>query len=321
LPVAAEELREAADALAGARDAWLALTRLWEVITTDTQDAVSPVTVDASDLVLRMGRLVFGDARWTPAWREPGQTDGRRLAPGQADLRMTLAAVHHSIDAIGFVAHADADGVAAAGQADRLYMPARILGDIDAGSRPYRTAPADRVFVLRCAYQNAVDSTERAARMMDTLAVRCGTASNILGLMRATAPASVAGPELRMRPDVLAVALRSFDRPEGSHRGHADVDEQVIVRAYVEDGLTIRQCSFMFLIDPAKVSAILQANGVRPGADRGRDAGMNEREAGPRPSRRRAAQQREPADGRRVIPPPAIGASQSGQGQAPSPRA
>jgi hypothetical protein len=248
----AEELREAAAALAGARDAWLALTRLWQVITTDTQDAASPVTVDASDLDLRMGRLVFGEPRWTPAWREPGQPEGDRLAPDEASLRMTLAAVHQAIDAIEFIAHADADGVRAAGKAGRLYMPARILGDMDAGRRPYRIAPADRVFVLRCAYQNAADSTERAARLMDTLAVRCGAASNVLALLRAAAPASVAGPELRMRPDVLAVALRSFDRPEGSHRGRADVDEQVIVRAYLEDGLTIRQCSFMFLMDPAK---------------------------------------------------------------------
>lgn len=270
--LAAGELREAASALGSASDAWLALTRLWQVITTDTQDAVSPVTVDASDLVLRMGRLVSGDPRWTPARRDVGSPGAAGLAPDAASLRMVLAAVHHAIDAIGSVARADADGVRAAARAGRLYMPARILGEAEPGRLPYRTAPADRVFLLQAAYQSVVDSCDRAARVMDGLCGQPGGASRVLALARAACPAVSAERALRVQPDVLATALEGFGRPFRSYRPHVDVDDRAVLGAYLNDGLTILECTYLFGRDPHGISAILQANGVRLRTDRGRDA-------------------------------------------------
>jgi hypothetical protein len=267
--VAAGELREAAAALAGASDARPTLTRLWQVITTDTQGAVSPVIIDASDLVLRMGRLVSGDPGWTPARRDAGRGDAARLAPDAASLRMVLAAAHHAIDAIGAVARADADGVRAAARAARLYMPARILG-VEVGRFPYRTAPADRVFLLQAAYQSVVDSCDRAARVMDGLCGRSGGASRVLALARAACPAVDAERVVRVQPDVLAAALQGFGRPFRSYRPRVDVDDRAVYGAYVNDGLTILECTYLFGRDPRVISAILRANGVKPGTDRGR---------------------------------------------------
>jgi hypothetical protein len=291
--LAAGELREAADALGGASDAWLALARLWQVITTDTQDAVSPVTIDASDLVLRMGRLVSGDPRWTPARRDAGPPDAARLAPDAASLRMVLAAVHHAIDAIGSVARADADGVQVAARAGRLYMPARILGDVEVGRLPYRTAPADRVFLLQAAYQSVVDSCDRAARVMDGICGESGGASRVLALARAACPVVSADRALRVQPDVLATALEGFGRPFRSYRPHVEVDDRAVLGAYLNDGLTILECTYLFGRDPHVISAILQANGVRLRADRGRGARPDALGSAASPS---AGVERRPAD-------------------------
>jgi hypothetical protein len=321
-PVTAGELSDAAAAFGGAREAWKTLTGLWQVITTDTQEAVSLVTIDVSDLVLRMGRLVFGDPRWTPAWRDPRPPDAARLAPDGARLRMVLTATHHAIDAVELVARADADGVRAAGQASRLYMPASILGYVDIGKRPYRTAPADRVFLLRAAYQSAADSSGQAARAMDKLAVQSDAVSRGLALLRTASTAGHADPALRVHPDVLAVALRACGRPAGGLRPLAEADEGAVLSAYLSNGLTIRECSLVFSTTQDKVSAILQANGIRPGADRGRDIGVTAVEASTGASaaaRGRGRVARPRAEARRIIEPPGNRVPQAGRGQAPSP--
>jgi hypothetical protein len=304
--VSAAGLRDAAAAVAGACDAWKALTRLWKVITTDTQDAVSPVTIDASDLALRLGRLVWGEPQWVPAWREAGPPDAARLAPDEASLRMVLTAAHHAIDAVGFVARADADGVRAAGRAGRLYMPARILGEVSASGRPYRIAPADRVFLLQAAYQSVVDACERAALVMDEVAGRSGLGSRVLALARASCPAGDAERVLRVQPDVLAAALQEFGRPAGSQRPHADGDAPAIVSAYLNDGLTILECTYVFGRDPNRISGILQANGVTLKADRGRDTRpvASESAGSASAGARRAAEQPRLARRRVSIQPP-----------------
>jgi hypothetical protein len=318
--VTAGELRDAAAAFAGARDGWKELTRLWKFITTDTQDAVSPVTVDASDLVLRLGRLVYGNPRWTPAWQGAGPPDAAGLAHDGAGPGMVLAAAHHAIDAAGLVARADADGVRAAGRAGRLYMPARILGDAGAGRRPYRSAPADRVFLLEAAYQSVVDSCDRAARVMDVLASQSGASSRALALVRAAGPPG-AERALRVQPDVLAVALQGFDRPAGSFRSHVEADDRAILSAYLNDGLTILECTFVFGRNANTISAILQANGVRPRPGRGR--GMKPAVPGATTpasagANRRAVAQPGPAARRGIIEPRGNGIRQGGPGRAPS---
>jgi hypothetical protein len=200
-------------------------------------------------------------------------------------------------------------------------MPASVLGDafnIHIGKRSYLSAPADRVFVLRAAYQAAADATGHAARAMDKLA-ESGTASHHLALLRTAAPLGITGPSLRVQPDVLAASLRTFDRPVASCRPDVDVDDQTIVKAYVEDGLTMIQCSYLFVTPYSRVSEILKANGVTPGKDRGRETNaVSDREAAPRLPRRRAVREPGPGGERRAIQPPGNRVSRADPGRAPS---
>jgi hypothetical protein len=102
---------------------------------------------------------------------------------------------------------------------------------------------------------------------------------------------------------VLTAALQSFDRPAGSQRPHADGDAPAIVSAYLNDGLTILECTYVFGRDPNRISAILQANGVTLKADRGRDARLMAPESAGSASAgaRRAAEQPRLARRRGVI--------------------
>ena len=67
LPVTAAQLDSAADGLAGMRAAWQRVDRMWDAIITESRLLQSPAMTEASDLVLRMGRLVWDNPRWTPA--------------------------------------------------------------------------------------------------------------------------------------------------------------------------------------------------------------------------------------------------------------
>ncbi len=60
-PVSETQLSDAADFMVGMRAAWHQVDRLWDVMITESR------MTDASDLVLRMGRLVWDDPHWTPA--------------------------------------------------------------------------------------------------------------------------------------------------------------------------------------------------------------------------------------------------------------
>lgn len=96
----------------------------------------------AADLVVRLGRLAFGDPGWTPSSsRKP-----RPRAPGTlaADsLLAVLGAVHEAADAITRVACADLAAIDAVGHAGRLYMEAKTFGEVRTEYR-YIPAPADR---------------------------------------------------------------------------------------------------------------------------------------------------------------------------------
>jgi hypothetical protein len=253
-------------ALASARDAWLAITRCWRVITTDTQDPVSPFTSDASDLAVRMGRLVSGNHQWTPAWHQaPG--DAGRLAPDEQGLHLALAAIHHAVDAIECVARADLRGVQSAASAGRLYMPSRMIGGVALEKRLYLPALADRVYLLQCAYQAAIDTTARAARMLDHLTHQHDSPSKPLALIR-TVTTDTPNRALQPPPGVLAAALRELDRAPGTHRERAELDHQAIITAYMDNGMTTQQIAWLWPVRVSKVAEILRENGIATWHDR-----------------------------------------------------
>ena len=264
--LAAPGPRGAPAALASARDTWRAITHCWKVITTDTQDHSSPFTDDASYLAVRMGRLVTGNPQWTPALKHQAPGDAARLAPGVHGLHLTLAAIHHAVDAIECVARADLRGVQAADKAGRLYMPSEFIGGLAPDKRLYLPAPADRVYLLQCACQAAIDTTAHAARMLDDLAVQCGSPSRPLALIRQATP-GIPDRTLQAPPGVLAAALRELDRISGFHRERAKIDHRAIITAYVENGMTTQQISWLWPITLPKVADILRENGIPLGHD------------------------------------------------------
>ena len=65
-PVSQAQLDDAADLMAGMRAAWHQVDHLWDTMITESRLLPTPAMTEASDLVLRMGRLVWDDPHWTP---------------------------------------------------------------------------------------------------------------------------------------------------------------------------------------------------------------------------------------------------------------
>jgi len=202
VPVSGSQLDAAADSLTGMRTAWHHVGLLWDGIVTERRLLVNPAMTDASDLVLRLGRLVWDNPHWTPsrAQRAPRRPPPA-LAAGAADFRAVVAATHQAIDALALVAKADGQAVESAAQAGRLYVPTRSLpADYDV-PRPFTTAPVSRCQVLHEAYGVALDATATATRALDELALTAGTPSKFLALARAAAPAQAHQPGNQNQPD------------------------------------------------------------------------------------------------------------------------
>ena len=169
---------------------------------TESRMLPTQAMTDASDLVLRMGRLVWDDPHWTPARsRRARRRDPAALAPGTGAVVTVVAAVHQSVDALARVAQAERDAVQAAGHAGRLYVPTRSLpGGYDI-PRPFATAPIPRCQVLHEAYHVALEASVQAARALDELSITAGAPSNALALARAASPAQSRWRGSQPRPD------------------------------------------------------------------------------------------------------------------------
>jgi len=187
LPISQTQLDAAADSMAGMRTAWQQVDHLWDEMITERKLLQTFVMTDASDLVLRLGRLVWDNPHWTPAHaqRAPLRSPAV-MAPRAADVTAVMAAVHQAIDALAVVAKADGQAVDAASAAGRLYVPTRSLpGEYDV-PRPFAPAPLTRCQVLHETYGLALDATLMTARTLDELAVAAGAPSKVLALARAT---------------------------------------------------------------------------------------------------------------------------------------
>ena len=201
-PVSETQLRDAADFMVGMRAAWHQVDRIWDEMITDSRMLPTQAMTDASDLVLRMGRLVWDDPHWAPAHsRRAPLRNPAALAPETDAVTTVIAAVHQSVDALARVAKADMDAVEAAGQAGRLYVPTRSLPEDYDVPRPFATAPVSRCQVLHEAYRVALDASVQGARALDELSVTAGTPSKMLALARAAASAQSRRPGNQPRPD------------------------------------------------------------------------------------------------------------------------
>jgi hypothetical protein len=197
-PAIRAQLADACDAVSQAWPAFRAIARHWDTISTGAAHHgrdISPVAAEAGDLVLRTGRLAYGNPRWTPDRADASSgRDPADVAATVGDVRVVLGAVHHAIDAISRIAACDTDAVRDAADGHRLYLPTRLLPEhYDIPSR-YAPAPPALAAELAGCYDTAANATRRAAAALDTLAVTAGSPSSTLALARLSAGSPVTAP-------------------------------------------------------------------------------------------------------------------------------
>ena len=114
-PASEARLRDVAEFMVGMRAAWHQVDRMWDVMITESRMLPTQAMTDASDLVLRMGRLVWDDPHWTPAHsRRAPLRNPAALAPETGVVTTVIAAVHQSVDALARLAKAEMNAVGAA---------------------------------------------------------------------------------------------------------------------------------------------------------------------------------------------------------------
>lgn len=269
LTVSGIQLNDAANSLASMRAAWHRLDSMWDRTITESRLLPTPAMTEASDLVLRMGRLVWDNPHWTPAHshRAPPRPPAL-LAPEPATLKAVVAATHHAIDALAFVAKADSEAVQAAAWAHRLYVPTRSLPDGYDVPRPFATAPVARSQELLEAYHIAHDASMQAAQALDELTLTAGTSSRVLALARA---AAATPPHRRSSPSRLDDGHPNGQPPaditDGPPRhsrastGQAGPVEQALRdREISDEGMLIRAAA----IDNAAQRLMTQAENATP---------------------------------------------------------
>jgi hypothetical protein len=181
-------LEDAADAVIGMRAAWQQVDLMWNTIITERRLMSTLAMSEASDLLLRMGRLVWDNPQWTPARAGRGtRRDPAALAPGRAAFTAVVSATHQAADALARVAITDTATVQAAAQAGRLYVPTRTLPTGYDVPRAFAPALIDTVLDLRDSYHGAAEASTRAAQKLDELAIAVAAPSKALALARAAA--------------------------------------------------------------------------------------------------------------------------------------
>jgi hypothetical protein len=204
-PAIRRGLAAAADASAQACAAWRAVARRWDVISTGTAPAISPVAAELDDLVLRTGRLAYRNPSWTPRGADVSAIrDPAGLAGTSTDLTAVVAAVHHAADAVGFVAIHDGPSVLAGAGDCRLYLPTRLLPEDFDIPNPYWTARAEQKNELLGAYSTTADASQHVAIALDELAGTIGSPSVTLAAAHVSVspPVTVPKPHLADQRDL-----------------------------------------------------------------------------------------------------------------------
>ncbi len=188
------QLRQAVSALTYARDAWRQAAELWQFVTTDTGTEVSSATIEAQDMVLRLGRLTHANPAWTPRVRDQApRPDLAELVSDPAARASVLSAVHHAVDAVAKMARYDLLAITDFGAARRFYMREVLLWGHQTKhrGRNYLRAPPDRVGLLLDLYRVTATTSLQAAETLDALALGTGASSQTLALARRLAPLPV----------------------------------------------------------------------------------------------------------------------------------
>jgi hypothetical protein len=213
-------LRGAAEAASHASASWRNVVASWSQMTTETTGLTSPGIPDAGDLIVRLGRLAFDDAEWTPARARQARLRGPAgVAVGDEQAMEVLAAVHHAADTLARVAAAEVDAVGTAIGAWRLYAPTRTLPEyVDVPYRYGPATPADTAALIE-AYRAAADATTRAVAALDTVAIGLNAPSRLLAAARAATRQGRA-PHVSYDADLRAAHGQSADPATGPSSGN-----------------------------------------------------------------------------------------------------
>jgi hypothetical protein len=271
-PLNETQLRAAADFMADMRAAWHEVDCMWDMLITESRrQPASTAMTDASDLVLRIGRLTWDDPRWTPAHsRRATLKPPAVMAPDTDAVRGVIAAVHQAIDAMAVVAEADGDAVVTASTAGRLYIPTRSLPAYKDVPHPFAPAPVGRCQALQKTYDVALHASHKAAEALGQLAIATEAPSRVLAFARAAALAQSnrRGSQSRLDASVLR-DLPPADTPFARARaftGQPGPVEQAIRDRGVSDPIVLLRAA---AIDNAASLLIAEAgNRMRAAASR-----------------------------------------------------
>jgi hypothetical protein len=282
-PASQAQLSSAANSIADMRTAWGQVDRMWDHMVTETRMLPSPAMPDASDLVLRTGRLIWDDPHWTPARsrRAPPRSPAA-LAPDPATVNAIVAAIHQSVDALARVAEGDLVAVQAAGQAGRLYIPTSSLPERFDVPHPFVPAPDSRCKELCEAYQLALRASAEAASSLDGLSVASGAPSKTLALARAAAaaPSSLPGGQGR-HYDTASGGQRPADIQTTPTSEPGPVEKAIRARGVFDPIILLRAAA----IDKAARQLIAQAENVMPPSGYRPDTTTNGRRTAPNAAR------------------------------------
>ena len=266
LPISGAQLDDAADRMISMRTAWQQVDRIWDVMTTESKLLQTPVMTEASDLVVRMGRLVWDNPHWTPARSERApQRTPAALAPSPAAINSVVTAAHQAVDALARVAITDIEAVKVAEQAGRLYVPTRTLSGDDVPRR-FATAPTARCRAMQDAYRAALDASTEAAQVLDVLTVATRAPSMALALARAATPTQ-SHRRIRLYNDDTHDRLPADTAPFRNSRtstGQAGPLEQAMMVRRVSDPVILLRAA---AIDNAARRLIIQAESTAPEPD------------------------------------------------------
>jgi hypothetical protein len=269
-PLNETQLGAAADSMADMRAAWHGVDRMWDMMITESRRLpASTGMTDASDLVLRIGRLTWDDPGWTPAHsRRAPLRPPAMVAPDADAVRVVIAAVHQAVDAMAVVAETDGDAVVTASTAGRFYVPTRSLPAYKDVPRPFAPAPVTRCQALQKTYDVALHASRQAADALGELAIAAKAPSRVLAFARAAASEQSNRRGSQSRLDASIVRdLPSAGTPFAHARastGQPGPVEQAIIDRGVSDPIVLLRAA---AIDNAASHLIAEAgNGTRAAA-------------------------------------------------------
>jgi hypothetical protein len=255
-PPAAAQLLEASAAFSSACSTWRRANSMWQVIATDTLEAVSPIAEEMHDLVLRMGRLAFADAAWTPAKSPHARPrDPAGLATTKAAIPAVLDAVHQAADALTHLASAHLAAITTLADAGRLYLPNRIACDETAARGSWAKMPPDRAGTLLDMYLVITTACHQTAADLDRFAAREAMPDSALATIRP------AVPDGNLTLGAIDPQLRMFGQRRPIRVAAADIDARALVRAF-QNGVSLSDCARLFNCSRKNVTAILTEHGV-----------------------------------------------------------